>query len=258
MSGKETIEEQVKTLQRQFGGVVKLVKDLKLAVEALHKKDKVDEIQEILDAQTVIDEIIVANSDSIKNIDKEIKELINNKTKAETADGFVKIDTVDKKVKESNNSENLEVSGMKENKGKKCRQFNGGYCKYKAKCRFAHPEHICKEHIKNGTCDKKGCKDRHPKTCKWLSSRVGCKREGCNYLHVKFATSDKKQSTIHEFNCVSCKGIWENRDSVIGYIMENQEIHFCLNCDDWVKYKEKVFDDGWTLLDRDGYLKMGI
>ena len=38
MSGKVDIENQVKTLQRQFGGVVKLVKDLKDTVETLERK----------------------------------------------------------------------------------------------------------------------------------------------------------------------------------------------------------------------------
>ena len=54
---------------------MKLVKDLKLTVEALGKKldaKEIDEVKEILDAQKVIDEVIVANSDAIKRIDKEI------------------------------------------------------------------------------------------------------------------------------------------------------------------------------------------
>ena len=36
---------------------------------------EVDEIKEILEAQTVIEEVIVANSDAISRIDREIKEI---------------------------------------------------------------------------------------------------------------------------------------------------------------------------------------
>ena len=68
--------------QKQFGGVVKLVKDLKLTAEALGKKlyaKEIYEVKEILDTQKVIDEVIVANSDAIKRIDKEIKDLAMKK-----------------------------------------------------------------------------------------------------------------------------------------------------------------------------------
>lgn len=39
-----------------------------------------DEIKEILEAQEVIDEIIVANSDAIKRIDKEIEEMAKSRS----------------------------------------------------------------------------------------------------------------------------------------------------------------------------------
>jgi phage shock protein A len=38
MSSKPSIEEEMKKLQKQFGGVVQLVKTLKTSVEALDKK----------------------------------------------------------------------------------------------------------------------------------------------------------------------------------------------------------------------------
>jgi hypothetical protein len=82
MASEKALEEQVKILQKQFGGVVKLVKDLKLTVEALGKKldaKEIDEVKEILDAQKVIDEVIVAHSDAIKRIDREIKDLVMKK-----------------------------------------------------------------------------------------------------------------------------------------------------------------------------------
>ena len=51
MSGKVSLEEQVATLQKQFGGVVILVKGLKAYVEALESQripKEIDEVKEIL------------------------------------------------------------------------------------------------------------------------------------------------------------------------------------------------------------------
>ena len=53
-----------------------------VTVETLERKigqTRNKEIEEIIDAQKVIDEIIVANSDYIKRIDKEIQQLIYGK-----------------------------------------------------------------------------------------------------------------------------------------------------------------------------------
>ena len=63
------------------------MKDLKVTVEALEKKTLLSEdkeIQEIIKTQRVIEEVLLANSDAIKRIDKEIakrqnKETINSK-----------------------------------------------------------------------------------------------------------------------------------------------------------------------------------
>ena len=94
MTKKSSLEDQVKLLQKQFGGIVKLVKELKDSVEALEGKDKqkeIDEVSEILEAQRVIDEIIVANADAIKRIDQEMKERKENPPKVE-----VSTDTIEK------------------------------------------------------------------------------------------------------------------------------------------------------------------
>ena len=51
-------------------------KDLKVTEKRLEMKiEPKDENKEILEAQEVIDETIVANSDAIKRIDKEIEEM---------------------------------------------------------------------------------------------------------------------------------------------------------------------------------------
>ena len=59
-----------------MGAILRTLKDLKSSVEVLEKKTQPDdnnEIKEIIETQKVIDEIIVANADAIKRIDKELK-----------------------------------------------------------------------------------------------------------------------------------------------------------------------------------------
>ena len=59
-----------------------MVKNLNLTVEALeHRFEpiKIDKVQELLDAQHIIDGITVTNGDIIKRIYKEIEELVSKK-----------------------------------------------------------------------------------------------------------------------------------------------------------------------------------
>ena len=41
---------------------------------------------------------------------------------------------------------------------------------------------------------------------------------------------------------------------VVEHVMNGHTVYFCLNCDDWVKEKGRVFDQGWSLFDLDGNL----
>ena len=67
-----------------------LVKELKCNMENLEKKvsqKESTEIQEIIDTQKVLDEIIVANLDAIKRIEKEMKDIVKNKSASEVSEG---------------------------------------------------------------------------------------------------------------------------------------------------------------------------
>ena len=237
MAKKIDLEEQVKALQKSMGGVVRIVKDLKSSVEVLEKKLKIKELNEIIEAQKVIDEVLLANSDAIKRIDQEIIQITNSK--------------FSRNIKE----DTLEDSQSGQKLTKKCRHFNRGYCKHKSKCRFTHPDNICNDYVTNGKCEATRCEDRHPKRCKWLTSKDGCTREGCLYLH----NTDKQSNYVDQtYKCESCKDIWTNSNCVVEYVLHNQKVHFCLNCDDWVKYKQNVFNADWTLMDNNGYLRTGI
>ena len=88
-----------------------------------------------------------------------------------------------------------------------------------------------------------------------MTSEVGCRRNDCVYLHDTVASNETK---VQNFECVSCKDTWADNSCVVKHTIKNHEVYFCLNCNDWVQYKENVFDQGWTLLGNDGYPRVGI
>ena len=74
-ASKISLEEEVKTLQKHMGAIMRTVKDLKATVEAMGGKmltKENEEIKEIMEAQRVVEEVIVANSDALKRIDREM------------------------------------------------------------------------------------------------------------------------------------------------------------------------------------------
>ena len=92
-------------------------------------------------------------------------------------------------------------------------------------------------------------------------NKGGCRRnEECDYLHVNNANEEsfKDIADICEYQCVSCKSIWNNKIHLVGHTIKNMSLFFCLNCYDWVKNKESVLDQGWTLLDEAGFLRQNI
>ena len=145
---------------------------------------------------------------------------------------------------------------------KKCRYFNKGYCKYKGRCRYFHPQQICQNHMDTLDCKLKGCKKRHPKVCKWFRKAVGCNRgENCEFLHVTRACDDGDESNAHKeiaYKCESCRSIFKSEDYVLKHIIQNKEVFFCLNCDDWVQNKELVLKGDWTLFDKNGDLRRDV
>lgn len=79
-----------------------------------------------MEAQQVIDAIIVANADAIKRIDKEIKEMSAHNCAKEAQNDIIE--------KGNDDRENV--------KRKRCRYYNRGFCKFKNKCRFVHSDKI--------------------------------------------------------------------------------------------------------------------
>ena len=94
-------------------------------------------------------------------------------------------------------------------------------------------------------CSGSSNSKRHPRICKWEGNKGGCRRnKECDYLHIN---NDTDKSDICVYQCVSCKSIWNDKICMVEHTIKNMNIFFCLNCNDWVKNKESVLDQGWTL-----------
>ena len=237
-----SFEEQLKVLQKHFGSIIVTVKDLKGSLERLEKK--VDErenkdIVDIIKKQEAIEKVIMENAEAMKRLDKE---LLKER----------KVEEIKEVEKDPKKTVSDDEKGQK--RKKVCRYFNRGYCKYKLDCRFVHSQKICEEHLKHGKCGDNCCNDRHPKECKWFGTSVGCRRDTiCEYLHVTPARDDDNC-----YKCEGCKSMFEEKEHVIKHVINGNTCYFCLNCDDWIQIKANVFNDGWTLLDSFGYLRMNI
>ena len=79
-----------------------------------------------------------------------------------------------------------------------------------------------------------------------------------NGMHDTRAFDDQKinahKMKSDTFRCVSCKSEWQERKYVVQHKIEDRELYFCLNCEDWVRHKERVLDEGWSLFDQYGNL----
>ena len=108
-------------------------------VKILNKESS--EIQEIIDTQKVIDEVIVAISDAIKRIGKEIQKIVDSKSenKKTNAASEATKGTFEATKDVSDNVKIFDVDEVRNKIAKKCRYFNRGYCKYSDKCKFIQP-----------------------------------------------------------------------------------------------------------------------
>ena len=61
-----------------------------------------------------------------------------------------------------------------------------------------------------------------------------------------------------EYKCEGWKDAWTDKGCMVEHIINNRIVYFCLNCNDWIHYKENVFAQGWTLMDEAGYLRTDI
>ena len=251
---KVSMEEEFNTLKKHFGGIIATVKALKHTVDILEKRlatKENAEIEEIQIKQKVVEEGIAQNASAIKRIDDEMVKLTDKEEQLKHRNKGIAPSTdrrdIFEEVVVGNHNE-------KQSKTKPCRYYNRGFCKYRNRCKFLHSNNICAKYLETQKCDFKNCEDRHPKHCKWFNSNVGCRRSmECQYLHVKVA-----QRELESYKCVGCKEVWTDQTCVVKHVMNHENMYFCLNCDEWIKIKTNVLNEGWSLLDEAGNLRCDI
>ena len=124
---------------------------------------KDDDIRKVVRKQQDMDKDILKHSNVVKKLDEEIKSILKEKSnkdesKKEMDDAIKRLEIEILKLKEGENDcesiKEILKDGDEKKKAHKCRYFNVGYCKYEQKCRFTHPEEICKEYLE-GKCREK-------------------------------------------------------------------------------------------------------
>ena len=85
MADKVSLELQVKGLEKNMAAIIKAFKGFKVSLDALEKKvnkHQEEEIKELIKTQKMLNDIVVSNSEAIKQIDIEIKRLENEREAA--------------------------------------------------------------------------------------------------------------------------------------------------------------------------------
>ena len=125
-------------------------------------------------------------------------------------------------------SEDDKDTNVENRKTKKCKYFNIGFCKHKSKCRFMHPEQICEEYLEKYKCERKEFSLRH------------LKNTGAANM---------------EYKCSGCKSSWTEKCHAKEHVIQNMQTFFCLNCEDYMKDKPQIVNEGLTLVDEHWFLR---
>ena len=68
----------------------------------------------------------------------------------------------------------------------------------------------------------------------------------------------KPHDEVGEYECAGCNSSWNDERCIVKHVIRKMNIVFCLNCNDWIKDKEAVLHQGWTLLDEAGFLRNNV
>ena len=223
MATNDNFEEEFKTMKRHFGGIVSLVKDLKARLESLElevQPDKDQEVKDIAEKQAKLDELFVVKKESIIRIDKEMEEMKNSgfgsqssrgnhteEVKGASEKGIVKnVDTMTKDTASTRQSVDTITQRKCAGLTKKARDVKTGVV-----------EEDILEPV-NGFKEMLGVEGLTVTIC-MLKSRQNLQKE------------------CKQFKCAGCIDIWEDKNCVVKHQLENGEVYFCLNCDDWIVNK---------------------
>ena len=175
----EAIEDRIEAIEDQLAAFIDTINYLKERVAPLDKEGAIKvsdvnkEISDLIKLQPVIDELVVANSNAIEILRKEIKSIPTNNINDQHA------------VNKNTNCVTKNTADYTEsNSNMKCSYFNRGFCKNRQNCKMVHEETICKKFLNGEYCNWLICSFRHPKTCYYYHNNGGCMfGQTCVYMH---------------------------------------------------------------------------
>ena len=235
----KNIKVQIKELLENQEHILEAVKNLNERLERIEQKtndEKLDDIKNILESQTMIDEIIVKNSDDI---------ILMKKTKKNSETALIllesKIDMLDEeitkfitlKVKEKDESVTEDDNTLK----KICKYYNRGFCKSLDNCPFYHPTELCEKFKGDHICVNFNCRKRHPKKCRYWKLGDCWRGDGCLYSH-NLGQNDEHFKTIDDRDhiCDRCSKATKKR-----YYCEICRLDFCEHCTNEAAHEMNIY-----------------
>ena len=219
------LENKFELLINQIKGINKRISTIE---EEMEHNNNSKEVQEIIKLQPIMDEIIVANSDAIKIIKSEVKNIKQNKNDDEK--------TYKKLEKSTSNDLVKEI---------KCKYNNRGYCRNKQKCKYLHSNIVCEKHIKGEVCENNHCSLRHPRKCLLFRMKSGCRFGlSCQYIHEN---NDKEKSEQIKFQCIACQDILNDKSDIVEHIENEKTYYSCSRCVEYAKYMINILEGRITI-----------
>ena len=219
------MENKFELLINQIKGINERISTIE---EEMEHNNNSKEVKEIIKLQPIMDEIIVANSDAIKNIKSEVKNIKQNKKDNEKT--YTKLEKI---------TSNDQVKGIK------CKYNNRGYCRNKQQCKYLHSNIVCEKHIKGEVCENNHCSLRHPRKCLFFRMKSGCRfGVSCQYVHEN---NDKDKSEQIKFQCVACKYILNDKSDIVEHTENEKTYYSCSHCDKYAKYFINIVEGKITI-----------
>ena len=179
-SNQTHILEAIQNLNERLGAIEEKLDD-----------QVIDDVKEMIKSQTMVDEIIVKNSDKIAILFKvneanqdEIENLKNKgRTKQEDIEETMRkvvseIECIDEKIKILDTKEKVSIDEIR-----KCSYHDRGFCRSQAECSFYHPKNSCAQFEEEGVCSKRYCRDRHQRLCKYWKRGFCYRGDLCQFSH---------------------------------------------------------------------------
>ena len=250
----KTLKEQVKELTENQKHILEAIKYLNERLETNLEKvndEQIKDVNNMIESQTMIDQLLVKNSDDIvairKRKDDNLHAIKTLESKIEVMEKEIgeTIRNIETKLDQTRKEDEVPENGI-DDKPKNggadiaCRYFNRGFCKMKRCCSFQHKsDEICEVHLQGIKCENKSCERRHPKSCRYFKKGKCWRNETCVYLHN--IQEIRKEQTVHnvceEIISDGFDDVEENKECTICKTVEKTKEcdkcgkDFCFNCE---------------------------